>query len=256
MVTNMPQTPAHITINPIGFARAPAWFGAGWRLFAQSPLNALIVFVIFMLLAVASSMVPVIGGLAFALASPVLTMGWLKGLSDLDRGKALQIETLFRYFQSPQMKPLLLLGLLSMGIGVAAALVIGVFLTGALAVSTSTDPAGAVMGGVSIIVTIVGLAVLALVFSALLFATPLVGFMQQPLMTALRLSARACLLNWGAIALWGMLGMLLSLACILTLGLGYLVVFPWLLSGFYLMYCEMFEPAVPDPALAEAAQSG
>lgn len=241
---NTPATDSLTTTFPGGappFRRmnadqATVWLREGWELFKRAPGIWIAVLVIYGVIVVVVGLIPFVGGLAVNLFSYVVIFGMLSGARDLAAGKPLTVGHLFAGFGSPRMDSLMLLGVLAligalcigMPMGLIAAAVIGGGKAGGFGLAT-----GMLMG-------ILALVLIAVISAALLLAAPLVGFRGLAPVEAVKLSFAATLANWVPLLLWGMLGMLLTLAGAVPFGLGLLVVMPLLLPSYYCMYPAIF----------------
>lgn len=212
-----------------------AWITAGWALFKRAPGPWIGILLVFILINLAASLIPVLGALVMNILGPVFTFGWLLGARELDAGKPLTVGHLFAGFGSPSRNSLLMLG------GVSLLAAIGAVLLGALAIG-GMAPGQMAINPTALLVLLV---VLVPLIAALLFATPLVGFDQLPIAAALRLSFNASFRNWLALLVWGLVAFALMLLGALPLGLGLLVVAPLLAASYYRMYQAIFAPNEP-----------
>lgn len=216
--------------------QATVWLREGWELFKRAPGLWIAILVIYVVIIVVANLIPVVGGLALALFGNVFRFGMLSGARDLAAGKPLTIGHLFAGFGSSRMGSLMLLGVLAligalcigMPMGLIVAAVIGGGRSAGFGFAT-----GMLMG-------ILALVLIAVISAALLFAAPLVGFRDLAPVEAVKLSFAATLANWVPLLLWGVLGMLLTLAGAVPFGLGLLVVIPLLLTSYYCMYRAIF----------------
>ncbi len=212
-------------VRSVGVDRATAWIGEGWELFKRAPgIWIALVVIYFVIALVVAGLIPVVGSLAFSLFAPTFTYGWLLGARELQAGHPLKIEHLFAGFKSPRLGSLVVLGVLSLVIGIALGLVAGFGM------------AGAVMGsgerGGGLVALVVLLIVLVLI-AALFFATPLVGFSNVTPVEAIKLSFAATVKNWLPLLVWGLLALLLTIVGSIPFGLGLLVVVPVLLASYW-----------------------
>ncbi|MFC4253136.1 MAG: BPSS1780 family membrane protein [Sinimarinibacterium flocculans] len=215
-------------IRSVGVDRASAWIGEGWALFKRAPGLWIAILVIYFVIAIVAGLIPVVGSLAFSLFAPVFTYGFLAGARDLDAGQALKIEHLFAGFSSPRLGSLVVLGVLSLVVGVGLALVAGFGLAGAFA--------GAADGGgglLTLLVMLVVLLVMLVLIAALFFATPLVGFAGTGPVDAVKLSFAATIRNWLPLLVWGLIGLVLTFVGSIPFGLGLLVVVPLLTASYW-----------------------
>src|SRR5690349_21388861 len=98
-----------------------AWWGESWRIFSAAPLPWIGIFVAFVVISIALSLVPVIGRPVYVVLTPVFAGGVMLGCHALARGEPLTVGHLFEGFRKPRLQPLLMLGLLSLAIMFAIA---------------------------------------------------------------------------------------------------------------------------------------
>lgn len=215
-------------VRAVDVDRATAWIGEGWALFKRAPGIWIALVVIYFVIAVVAGLIPVVGSLAFSLFAPVFTYGWLLGARELEAGQPLRIEHLFAGFKSPRLGSLVVLGVLSLVIGVALALVAGLGM------------AGAVMGGgerggglLALLGSLIVLLIVLVLLAALFFATPLVGFSGMTPLEAIKLSFAATVENWLPLLVWGLIALVLAIIGTIPFGLGLLVVVPLLLASYW-----------------------
>jgi uncharacterized membrane protein len=217
-----------VGIRTVDTGRATAWISEGWGLFKQAPGIWIALLVIYFVIAVVAGYIPVIGSLALSLLAPVFSYGFLAGARDLQAGQALKIEHLFAGFKSPHLGNLIMLGLLSLAVGVVLALLAGFGMVGAVMTGgESAAGLGALLG--SLIVLLLVLVLLA----ALFFATPLVGFAGMGPVDAVKMSFAATLQNWLPLLVWGLIALVLSVIGAIPFGLGLLIVAPLLLASYW-----------------------
>ena len=132
-----------MTAMQVDAGRGWGWIVEGWRLFARAPGVWIVILLIYFGINFVLSLIPLIGGLAYLLLSPVLTAGVLYGADAQARGETLEIGHLFRGFQDQQrMRPLVILGLISLaGYALMTLIAVG-FIGGGLATGIVLDNAG------------------------------------------------------------------------------------------------------------------
>jgi hypothetical protein len=187
-------------IRTVDAGQATAWIVEGWGLFKQAPGIWIALLLIYFVIAVVAGFIPVIGSLAMSLLAPVFSYGFLAGARDQQAGQGLKIEHLFAGFRSPQLGKLVMLGLLSLAVGVVLALLAGFGMAGAvMSGGESGAGLGAMLGSLIVLVLVLVL------IAALFFATPLVGFAGMAPVEAVKLSFAATLQNWLPLLVWGLL---------------------------------------------------
>ncbi len=231
--------------------RGTAWWTEAWRLFVAAPGTWIAITVIFLVLMIMIAFIPLIGGLATTLLTPVFAGGVLVGCRALDRGGELTVGHLFASF-SDQLGPLLIVGVLYLLGSFVIVLVIAACLMATIGIGgfsalLSGDPfqAGYAM------MTSLGIGTLvALLFGLLLglplamaywFAPALVVFRNDEPFAAMKTSFNACVVNMMPMLVYGLLGLVFAIAATIPLLLGWLVLAPVFAGSVYTSYKDIFE---------------
>lgn len=224
---------------PVG--NGASWWGRSWNLFKEAPGIWILATIIFFVFGIVANFIPIIGGLAFTLLSPVITGGMMLGCRALRQGEALEIGHMFSGFKE-HAGPLLLIGLLYLGATIAIMLIvalIAILFIGAAGLTAlmSGDSSALQMGSMGLIFLLFILIILALLiplFMLYWFAPALVVFHQMGPVQAMGASFVACLKNLLAFIVFGLIGFVLAIIASIPLALGWLVLFPmcW--------WCAMF----------------
>ncbi len=234
----------------VSAGRGAAWWSEGWRLFKASPWVWLAILIVFLLLIVGMSLIPVIGQIATTLFGPVFIGGVLVGTRNLDRGGELSVGDLFRCF-SDKLGPLIILSLLYIVCWiviwlVAVALLVGVVGAGSLGALMAGDPAQAGLAMLSsigpgaLVVVLVMLLLIAPLLMAYWFAPALIVFRGDAPWAAMKTSFRASLRNVPPFLVYSIVGILLAIVASIPLGLGWFVVAPMAAASVYASYVDIF----------------
>lgn len=232
------------------------WWGESWRIFCAAPGVWIGLCVIFVVLSIALYLVPIVGGLAHTLLTPVFAGGVMLGCHALAKGQPLTIAHLFEGFRRERLVPLVMLGLIWLAIlfGIAAVMVVVVFLTlGASGLAAIMNYGmnygdvaqfdyGALMaaGAAVMIVTLIAVAVVLLVAMAYWFAPALVVLNGEQPLDALRKSFAASCANIGAFLIYGLIYLGLAIVASIPVGLGWLVLGPMLVGSCYASWRTIF----------------
>ena len=235
--------------------RGWGWIVEGWRLFANAPGIWIVILLSYFGVNFVLSLIPLVGGLAYLLLSPVLTAGVLYGADAQARGQPLEIGHLFRGFQDQgRMGPLVLLGLISLAGYVLMGLVAVGFVVGGIASGAVLDNPGqeitpemieGLFGVGAMVLVLVELILWAVMLMAMFYAIPLVMLGRQDAWPAVQDSIAACWINMGALLVFGLIGLVLAVLAMIPLGLGFLIVWPVMLGAMYASYREVFPEPTP-----------
>jgi uncharacterized membrane protein len=231
-----------------------AWWSEGWRLFRMSPGVWIAITLVFIVIMVMLTLIPMIGSLATTLLAPVLAGGVLTGCRAQARGGELTIAHLFASF-SDRLGPLVIVGLLYLAGSLAILLVVvgllfaAVGATGIGALLTG-DPlqAGlatlATFGIGAVIAALLGLLLGVPLMMAYWFAPALVVFRNDEPFAAMKASFGACLVNMLPMLVYSVLGLVFAIVATIPFGLGWLVLAPVFAGTVYASYKDIF--GAPD----------
>lgn len=234
-----------------------AWYLQGWRLFTRQPLLLLGMFYAFLASLMALNFIPILGGLASTLLAPVLGAGLYQTLDAIVNGQEARFELLFSGFRK-RLQPLMLLGLILLGLEIVISLVLFLTPAGDLFLQlATTGKINFAQGMLPLLWAIPILLLLALVLMAYQFALPLVALNGMEPVAAFKLSLSGGFLNWRALSVFGMiyLGVALLLALIgllsawllLTGTILILLLMPVLTCATYAAYRDIFQTARAVP---------
>ncbi|WP_157288357.1 BPSS1780 family membrane protein [Uliginosibacterium gangwonense] len=219
------------------------WISAAWRLFASAPLAWVGMFVVFALIWIVISIIPIVNMIA-SLLLPMF-MGGLMIAADnhFNKGDA-QFSDLFAGFERYS-SPLIVLGALFLAFSFACLLpiiVIAIFggIGGAILAGTGFQGA---MGGIFVSIAIAVIVVLALMFclyASLWFAPALVVLQHVRPLDAMKMSFSACMRNWASGLVFSLMAFLLMILSLLPLGLGLFVFAPVMYITMYTGYRDIF----------------
>lgn len=236
--------------------RGWGWIVEGWQLFASAPGIWIVILLIYFGVNFALSLIPLVGGLAYLLLSPVLTAGVLYGADRQARGETLEIGHLFRGFQDQgRMGPLVLLGLISLAGYVLMGLVAVGFMVGGIATSgmalenleqnITPEMIEGLFGVGFMVLMLVELTLWAVMLMAMFYAIPLVMLGRQDAWPAVQDSIAACWINMGPLLVFGLVSLVLAFIAIIPFGLGFLILWPVMLCAMYASYREVFPEPTP-----------
>ncbi len=203
--------------------RGSAWWAGGWRLFAANVFTWIGMVIIYYIISILLSFVPIIGSVGQALLTPVFVGGIMLGCQSIERDGTLRVAHLFEGFQGEHFVPLMTIGAINIACFVAFALIgsigfFGMFAGLAHLMVPGADPLDAMMGSLRTITgtgLLVGLVMLALgtAFAMLnWFAPALVALHGARGWPAMKASFSACLRNWVPFLVYGLIGMAVAAA--------------------------------------------
>lgn len=232
--------------------RGAGWFKEAFGYFKSSPLiwilNIIILFAIILVL----SLIPILGGLATNILTPIFTGGLMLGCAAQDRGEPLQVNHLFEGFKK-NAGNLALVGLIYMAAIIVVVLIMVVLMgvigggTGQFAELAGMQPGSQpspeqmqsmmAMGSVGLLI---GMALIIPVVMAYFFAPALVVHHDLGAVQAMKLSFRGCLKNIVPFLIYGLVGLILAVIATIPFFLGWLVLAPVLTATMYVAYKDIF----------------
>jgi hypothetical protein len=210
-----------------------SWVVRGWQLFVKNPGMWIFLTFIGLVVDVILALFPLrlLGSLALAVITPALFSGLLYGAAELDNGRSLNVEDLFRGLTDPVKRiPLLKLGVVTVVAAIPGSIGLlmfkgGMFLT--------------LIGSLIVAALSVAVAV------ALIYACPLVMFAGMDPVEAVRNSIDTCRKNIVPIAVFGGMFLFAAVVAAIPLWLGFLVLLPVTVCAVYASYKDLYSQ--PEP---------
>ena len=215
--------------------RGVSWWGEGWRIFTSNFWTWIGIMIVYIIIVVLVSLIPLVGSFGQWLLTPVFMGGLMLGCQAIDRGEPLRVAHLFEGFQGAHFVPLMIIGVVNIAITLALMLiaVVGVAssfsLVGMMQGGAMDDPMGALGGmaraftGTGILLTLIALVIVAIFAMLNWFAPALVALEGATAVQAMKLSFSSCLRNWVPFLVYGAIGIAVGVAAILlTVGLALL----------------------------------
>jgi uncharacterized membrane protein len=229
------------------------WIVDGFGLFRRFPLMWIALTVVLVLMWMVSFIIPLLGPLLFNLLFPVLFAGLMMGCKAVESGEELELPHLFAGFKKNATALVTIGGVYLVG----TILVVGViFLTaGGSMLPSVLDKSGgdmhtlaAALRSMALALTI-GFALYLPLMMLIWFAPLLVVFHELSPVDAMKGSFFACLSNWLAFLVYGVIILVLWFIASIPLFLGLVVLVPVLICSVYASYKDIFI-AAPEPRTA------
>lgn len=224
--------------------RGVNWWTDAVTLFMKNPGMWIVLGLVLIVILTVLNFVPMLGGAASALLTPVFGGSWMLALRKQETGGALEVGDLFLGFKDA-LNPLLVLGALSLaaaavlfvmmwGVGIGAFMGMG---TGAMHRSGLAVLAAA---GAGMFAVLVALALIVPITMAFWFAPALVVFDGVAPVEALKSSFSACLRNLLPFLVYGALGLVATIVASIPAMLGWLLLLPLTGHSVYLSYRDIY----------------
>lgn len=228
------------------------WIVDGFGVFRKFPLMWIALTVVLVLIWMVSFVIPLLGPLLFNLLSPVLFAGLMIGCRAVDSGEELELPHLFAGFRKNATALVTIGGVYLVGTIVVVGII---FMTagGSMLPTVLQKSPGdmqmlaAALRSMALALTI-GFALYLPLLMLIWFAPLLVVFHDLSPVDAMKLSFSACLANWLAFLVYGVMILVLWFIASIPLFLGLVVLLPVLICSVYASYKDIFVAADPTPA--------
>jgi len=215
--------------RPVGALRGAQWLVNAYALFSRTPRTWMLLVLILLALMIVTSLIPLVGPLAFSLMFPIFSAGLAQAARVVDRGEVLEVPHLFAGFRASTSDLVAIGGVYLVG----QLVILGVMLAiGGRELQQLLAAGGRPPGQAALVLTggvrmalVVGVAMLLPLLMATWYAPLLVFFHQQKLLVSLRASLRACLTNWVAFLVYVVALLSIMIAVSLTVTVVSLVPF-------------------------------
>lgn len=223
-----------------------AWIVRGWWHFKSNPFAWILAFVVWILMAVVVSLIPILGPILVNLAMPVVSAGFVIGCRAQDDGEDFSVGHVFAGF-SNNAGTLVLVGVIYFGL---MFLLIGLMMAASLGMMgmnaemmEAQDPAMLMAAAPGIAVAVLfGTLLMIPVMMAYIFAPALVVLNDMKAIEAMKLSFIGCMKNLLSLTVFSLLAFLLMFIGSIPFGLGLLLVMPILTASLYAAYQDIYYP--------------
>ena len=217
--------------------RGWGWIREGWALFRKQAGMWIVLILIFGLLFIGISIIPVLN-LLVSLALPVLVAGLMVGCQAIARGGELELAHLFAGFRR-NTGQLILVGVIGLVLGIVAVIPMSL-IVGASIFAAGTSNSWPAFGASMLLAVLLSLALFVPINMAMWFAPALVMLQDQSAPRAIGQSFRGCLKNIVPFLLYGIVLFFLAMLTAVTFGLGWLVLGPVVLCSVYVAYRDIY----------------
>jgi len=232
------------------------WIKHGYKLIMRSPLHALSLAMVFMLVLTLAMLIPVGGLLLAMLLMPVMMAGYMRVCRALEYSEKVLPRYIFAGFESRTAQLVTVGGMLLVGMLVVSMITVmlgGDTLNSLVSTYQKQQDSNALLeamlapGSGMLASLLTGLVLLFALMLALQYAPMLVFFDQKTPVEAVKLSLRASLRNIIPLSVYSMLMQLLAFAVsVIPLNLGMFIFLPIALTSMYVSYRDIFSEAKKD----------
>lgn len=222
------------------------WYTEAWKIFKVQIGLWLLFTLIYIGLFVVLVAIPLIGGLIISLIHPALIGGFYIAASEVEAGRPLDVKVLFWPLMDEKSRgPMLTLGAICIVFYLVSMLIMGgmAISTFAFLGSNSDIPYTQIMNaGFTTLVVLFALVLLqALFWMLMVYAIALVLFDGVGIVESLKLSLKACLGNWLALLIFGLILIPLSIIASTLMMIGWLFLIPIIMIIAYISYRDIFK---------------
>ncbi|MGB2833074.1 MAG: BPSS1780 family membrane protein [Methylotenera sp.] len=230
-----------LQIRQVPAGNAWAWIASGFQIFKAYPLMWIVLFIIYLIIVIPLSFIPVLGTVFGSLVAPVFAAGMMIGCAAVMHHQELEINHLFAGFKK-NTGQLVAVG----GIYLAALLLISVLIVMSLDQEiiaqmvkgqelTQEQAASAMKPTV-----LIAMLLLIPVLMAYWFAPLLVRLHDLTALEAMKMSFMAVFRNIAPVILYALIFIALTILAVIPFGLGLLVVVPVMITSTYTSYLDIF----------------
>jgi uncharacterized membrane protein len=230
------------------------WIAQGWSFFTRAPLMWILSILIWFVIAIVLSLVPIVGSVVFQVLNAAIAAGFVVACRALERGGDFELEHLFAGFRT-RFASLLIVGLLVLAgyvvifivfAGIAGFSILGAAMSGDAQAIASQAMASALT---ILLGALVAVALTVPLMAAFWFAPALVVMHGLGPVEAMKQSLVGCLRNWIPFLVWSIVMLVFAILAAIPFGLGYLVWLPLAITSSYAAYRGIYT----EPAPGEAA---
>jgi uncharacterized membrane protein len=226
---------------------ALAWYREAWRLFKLSPGVWIGIWIVFLVILMAISIVPLIGSLVMAVVTPVFAGGIMIAARNASQNNGARFGDLFAAF-SGRAGQLMVIGLIQLAVSVVFFLVFAavVGFGGAFAMmsgSMSSDALGAGAISTIVLVGLLSIVVFVPLTNAVWLGSALTALEGTPAVDAQKRGFGATLRNIVPLIVFLLITFVLAILASIPLGLGWIVLSPVLMCAVYAQFQDLFAAA-------------
>ncbi len=212
------------------------WIRDGWALFKQAPGQMVLLVFLYLIINMVTGFIPLVN-----FVSPLINMVFLGGafiaIRRLDAEGELRVDDLFAAFKT-HLTPLVLLGLLMLGVGII--IIAAVAMVGFGAVMGSDGNPGETSAILFGLLVALAMGLFFMLYFTVFYAVLLVVLGNQPLASALSNAFSAFVKNWLPFLVNGLIALLITTIAMIPLFLGLLISTPLLFASMYCSYKDIF----------------
>lgn len=214
------------------------WIADGFGHFKQNPGPWIGAFLVWFVLIIAMSIIPIIGQLANLLLTYVFISGFILGCKAQTEGEDFQFSHLFAGFSNNTGKLILLSLIYTIAIIAVLAITMGSMYFSML---TGSTPDMATENPMQFLLSVlIAMAIFVPIMMAFWFAPALIVINNVSIGEALKLSFMGCLKNIVPFLIYGIIALVLYIVACIPLLLGLLVLVPSLIASMYTSYRDIF----------------
>lgn len=233
----------------VSAANGWSWIVQGFALFRKSPVIWIVLFLIYLLIGMALSIVKVIGPIVLNLLAPVFVAGFMLGCRALDNDEELEINHLFAGFKQHTAQLITLGGMYLAGV----IIIVGIMFAGTdnavlhaifSGERLNEQQAAAALGEGFFFTAVLGMLLLVPLIMAYWFAPILIAFHEVSPLDAMKQSFSACLRNVMPFFVYSLISMVLLIVAAIPFGLGLLIMIPTMTASLYASYKDIFSSSL------------
>jgi hypothetical protein len=230
-----------ITINQVSIGASIDWLTRGWKLFAKQWLKCIVCLVIAHVACVILALIPIIGQIAAFFLMLSIPLCSFLAMEQIDQHGNFDLDQIFSKLKS-KFLPAMFMYCCNIALLLLAMIISGAFIAGAVFFSHRQDTGSSALQTIAIILAF-GTSIISFTFAsaANLFAVPLLALTKLSVFQIFKASIRAGFSNLIPMFVYAIVMVLLSVLCVLTLGIGFLVLIPASYCAIYFAAKDIFQ---------------
>lgn len=233
-----------LQIKSVQAGNALDWYKHGWKIFSADMVNWVLMTLIFFVMVVALTLIPILGMIGVYLLLPLLQAGMLNAAQKVERGDSVAVSDLFTAFKmNDKRSALLALGGIMLATVFAVMIISVPFIGGSVMSSMDEMPASGGMpmlptlgvGGLLFAIT-VGLGLAMMFF----YAPALIMLHGLGTVDAIKASFSGAWKNLLPFVIFMLIYGALSIVASIPFGLGFLILLPVVIAANYYSYKDIF----------------
>lgn len=220
--------------------RGIGWIGDGFSMFKKSPGQWIATVIVWFVIMIGVSLIPILGQIALMLTTYVWIAGIMAGCRAQDQGQDFSLNHLFAGFSQKTGQLILLSVIAAIGSMLIMIVVVGPSIVSLMFVDPTTNPEAFGDPMTFLLSILFAMLIMIPFIMAVWFAPTLIMLHDVGIFEAMKMSFMGCLKNVIPFLIYGIVALVLYIVALIPLLLGLLVLGPVLFASMYVAYKDIF----------------